>query len=327
MKIRLTGILLTSLFLILCFAASISLGKTTIPIQTVADAFTAFDGSREHLIICTVRLPRAIIAILVGASLSVAGSVMQAISRNRLAGPEILASNNGAALLLVVSMFLFGYVTTTTQLITALVGAGAASLVVYSLGSIGRGGLTSVKLILAGATINLLLSSMVQGVLIFSEQSLDEMRFWLAGSLTGGSMETLSYVWPFMAAGLLGALLLSRSINLLSLGEEVAQGLGLKIGWIKTGALLIIMCLSGASVAIAGPIGFIGLVVPHICRFLIGIDYRWIIPYSALTGAALLLLADIAARFIYPPQEMAAGVVTAMIGAPFLIYLAQRRQN
>ncbi|WP_246096397.1 FecCD family ABC transporter permease [Paenibacillus sinopodophylli] len=325
MRNRIIGIIILSFVVVLCFVASISVGKTTIPPSEVIGAFNAFDGSREHLIIRTVRLPRAIIAVLVGCALSIAGSVMQAISRNPLSGPEILGSNNGAALFMVVSLFLFGYTSAHVQLWVALIGAGLACLVVYGLGSFGRSGLTSIKLILAGATINLLLASIVQGVLIFSEQSLDEMRFWLAGSLTGGSMEMLQQVWPFLAAGLIGSLLLSRQINMLSLGDEVAQGLGLRIGWMKTGSLLIIMCLSGASVAIAGPIGFIGLVIPHIARFLIGIDYRWIIPYSALLGASLLLAADIGARFLYPPQELPAGVVTALAGAPFLIYLAQRR--
>ncbi|WP_256710603.1 iron ABC transporter permease [Paenibacillus sp. FSL H8-0548] len=326
MKIRLLGLLIGCMVVAACFAVSISIGKTTIPLRIVIEAFISFDGSREHLIIRSVRLPRAMIAVLVGCSLSVAGSVMQAISRNMLAGPEILASNNGAAMLLVIWLFLFGYTSSITQLWVALIGAGAASMIVFLLGSLGRGGLSSVKLILAGATINLLLSALVQGVLIFSEQSLDEMRFWLAGSLTGGSLEMLSHVWPYMGLGLAGAIVFSRQINLLSLGEEIAQGLGLRTSWIKLGALAIIMCLSGASVALAGPIGFIGLAIPHLARFLVGMDYRWIIPYSALLGAAILLLADIGARFIYPPQELAAGVVTALLGAPFLIYLAQRRK-
>ncbi len=298
-----------------------------VPLHTVIDAFTSFDGSREHLIIRTVRVPRALMAMMVGASLGMAGSIMQAISRNPLAGPEMLGSNYGAALLLVISMFVFGFTSSLIHMWAALLGAGLACLVVFMLGSLGRGGLTSIKLILAGATINMLLASMVQGILIFSEESLDEMRFWMAGSLTGGSMEMFVRVLPYMLVGMAGALVLSRQINLLSLGDEVAQGLGLKIGLMKTAALFIVMCLMGGSVAIAGPIGFIGLAVPHIVRFMVGLDYRWIIPYSALLGAGLLLLADIAARFIFPYQELPAGVVTAMAGAPFLIYLAQRREK
>lgn len=327
MNIRLTGIMLGILFVLAGLAASIAVGKSMVPLSTVIDAFTSFDGSREHLIIRSVRVPRALMAMMVGASLGVAGSVMQAVSRNPLAGPEMLGSNYGAALLLVISMNLFGYTSSIIHLWAALIGAGLASLTVFLLGSLGSRGLTSIKLIMAGATINLLLSSMVQGILIFSEQSLDEMRFWMAGSLTGGSMEMFVQVLPYMLAGLAGAIALSRQINLLSLGDEVAQGLGLKVGLYKTGALLIMMCLMGGSVAIAGPISFLGLAVPHISRFLVGIDYRWIIPYAAMLGAGLLLLADIGARFILPEQELPAGVLTALLGAPFLIYLAQRREE
>ncbi|WP_341279117.1 iron ABC transporter permease [Paenibacillus sp. FSL H8-0537] len=327
MNIRLMGIVLGIVFVILGLAASIAVGKSMVPLHTVIDAFTSFDGSREHLIVRTVRVPRALMAMMVGASLGMAGSIMQAISRNPLAGPEMLGSNYGAALLLVISMFVFGFTSSLVHMWAALLGAGLACLVVFMLGSLGRGGLTSIKLILAGATINMLLASMVQGILIFSEESLDEMRFWMAGSLTGGSMEMFVRVLPYMLVGITGALALSRQINLLSLGDEVAQGLGLKIGLMKTAALFIVMFLMGGSVAIAGPIGFIGLAVPHIVRFMVGLDYRWIIPYSALFGAGLLLLADIAARFIFPYQELPAGVVTAMAGAPFLIYLAQRREK
>lgn len=327
MNIRLMGIVLGIVFVILGLAASIAVGKSMVPLHTVIDAFTSFDGSREHLIVRTVRVPRALMAMMVGASLGMAGSIMQAISRNPLAGPEMLGSNYGAALLLVISMFVFGFTSSLVHMWAALLGAGLACLVVFMLGSLGRGGLTSIKLILAGATINMLLASMVQGILIFSEESLDEMRFWMAGSLTGGSMEMFVRVLPYMLVGITGALVLSRQINLLSLGDEVAQGLGLKIGLMKTAALFIVMFLMGGSVAIAGPIGFIGLAVPHIVRFMVGLDYRWIIPYSALFGAGLLLLADIAARFIFPYQELPAGVVTAMAGAPFLIYLAQRREK
>ena len=324
MNIRLTGIIIGVLLVLAGLAASITFGKSMMAASTVVDAFTAFDGSREHLIVRSVRVPRALMAMMIGASLGVAGSVMQAVSRNPLAGPEMLGGSNGAALLLVISMFAFGYTSSMIHLWAALLGAGLASLAVFLLGSIG-GGLTSIKLILAGSTVNLLLASLVQGILIFSEQSLDEMRFWLAGSLTGGSMEMFVRVLPYMIAGLAGSIAISRQINMLSLGDNVAQGLGLKVGVYKGASLLAVMCLVGGSVAIAGPIGFLGLAVPHLARFLVGLDYRWIIPYSAILGAGLLLVADIGARFILPAQELPAGVVTALIGAPFLIYLAQRK--
>ncbi|WP_168120191.1 iron ABC transporter permease [Paenibacillus sp. HB172176] len=326
MNTRIVGLVASAMLVLVALAASVALGKAMLPMGTVLDAFTSFDGSREHLIVRSVRMPRALMAMMVGASLGAAGSVMQAVSRNTLAGPEMLAGSNGAALLLVISMFLFGYTSSIIHVWAALIGTGLASLVVYVLGSWG-GKLTAIKLLLAGSTINMLLASLVQGILIFSEQSLDEMRYWLAGSLTGGSMDMFLRVLPYMLVGLTGAIAASRQINLISLGDDVAQGLGLRIGLYKVVALLSAMCLVGGAVAVAGPIGFLGLAVPHIARFLAGIDYRWVIPYAALLGAALLLLADIGARFILPDEEISAGVVTAMLGAPLLIYLVHRKEG
>jgi iron complex transport system permease protein len=325
LRIRLSGLLLAVVLLLLCLGISIAFGKSTIPPNRVLDALFAFDGSREHLIIHSVRIPRALIAMAVGGCLAMSGAIMQAITRNVLAGPELFGVNQGAALMIVIHMVVMGHTSTTGSISFAFVGAGVAGALVYLLGYIGVGGLTPVKLILAGSTINLLLSALTQGILVFDEQTLDTMRFWLAGSLTGRSTELFLQVCPYMAAGVVGALLMSKQINLLSLGDEVAQGLGLKVVWVKAGALVVVMLLAGASVAAAGPIGFVGLAVPHFARFLVGTDYRWVLPYSALLGAILLLLADVAARFVVPSQEVSAGIITALLGAPFLIYLAQRR--
>lgn len=325
MNIRIVGLLLGIFFVVLCFSASVALGKTNIGIPVIVDALLSFDGSREHLIVRTVRLPRAVIALAVGACLAVAGGVMQAVTRNALAGPELFGVNQGAALAIVISIFVLGGASTGGLPGFAFLGAGLAGLLVYALGSAGRRGLTPVKLILAGSTINLFFASLTQGILVFDEQSLDTMRFWLAGSLTGRDFGLFVQVLPFMIAGIAATFALSRGINLISLGEEVAQGLGQKVGLIKAGSLAAVVLLAGSSVALAGPVGFIGLAVPHMARFLVGADYRWILPYCAVLGAALLLLADIAARFVLPSQELAAGVITAVLGAPFLIYLAQRR--
>ncbi|WP_245954906.1 FecCD family ABC transporter permease [Paenibacillus flagellatus] len=305
---------------------SIALGKTAVPLSVALDALTAFDHeSREHLLIRTVRLPRALIAMTVGACLAMAGAVMQAITRNPLAGPELFGVSQGAALLVVLHIFVWGGVSPGGHIGFAFLGAGLAGLAVYVLGSIGGGGLTPLKLILAGSVINLLFASLTQGILVFDEQSLDTMRFWLAGSLTGRNIELFYQVLPFMLTGLIGTLALSKQVNVISLGEDAARSLGLRTEWVKAGSLLAVVVLAGSSVAIAGPIGFVGLAVPHIVRSIAGPDYRWVIPYSAVAGAVLLLLADIAARFAVPAQEVPAGIVTALLGAPFLIYLAQRR--
>ncbi|MBP1993671.1 FecCD family ABC transporter permease [Paenibacillus eucommiae] len=326
MRIRLTGLAIGAMFMIFSLGASIVFGKNPIPFSIVLDSLTSFDeSSRNHLIVHSVRIPRALIAMVVGGCLAMAGAVMQAITRNALAGPELFGVNQGAALMIVIHIFLLGKSSLTGYIGFSFLGAGAAGIIVYALGSMGARGLTPVKLILAGSTINLLFASLTQGILIFDEESLDTMRYWLAGSLTGRSMELFMQTLPFMLAGLIGTLAMGRQINLISLGEDVARGLGQRTGWIKAGSLGLVILLAGSSVAIAGPVGFVGLAVPHIARFIVGSDYRWILPYSAVFGAILLLLADVAARFIVPSQEVSAGVVTAMLGAPFLIYLAQRR--
>jgi iron complex transport system permease protein len=326
LAIRLTGIMLGITLVIVCLGVSIAFGKSPVPFSSVWASIVSFDeSSREHLIIHTVRVPRALIAMAVGACLAMAGGVMQAVTRNALAGPELFGVSQGAALMIVIHIFLLNQTSKDGYMGAAFIGAALAGMLVYALGSLGARGLTPLKLILAGSTINLLLGAMTQGILVFDEESLDTMRYWLAGSLTGRSVDLFRQVLPYMAAGVIGTLAMSRHINLLSLGEETARGLGLRTGPVKAASLAAVVLLAGAAVAIAGPIGFIGLAVPHIARFIVGPDYRWILPYSAVLGAILLILADVAARFIIPSQEVSAGVVTALIGAPFLIYLAQRK--
>jgi iron complex transport system permease protein len=184
--------------------------------------------------------------------------------------------------------------------------------------------LTPLKIILAGAALSALFSSFTQGMLVLNEQGLNDVLFWLTGSVAGRTMEMLSAVWPFMAVSWIAALLIARHINVLTMGEDAAKGLGQRTLAVKIAAGAIIAILAGCSVAIAGPIGFIGMVIPYIARFFAGTDYRWIIPYSAILGAILLLLSDIAARFIVMPEELPVGAVTAIVGIPFFIYVARR---
>ncbi|WP_338552175.1 iron chelate uptake ABC transporter family permease subunit [Paenibacillus sp. KS-LC4] len=325
MRGRMTGLATLLVLLIMAWISSIMFGIVKVPFAAVIDTFWAFDGSRDQLIIQSVRLPRAMIAMLVGGSLAAAGCLMQALSRNALAGPELFGINYGAALTTVIASFFFG--TTSLVLFTwsAFAGAAIAGFAVFILSSLGRQPLNSVKLVLAGATINLLLASLTQGILILNEQSLDTMRFWLAGSITGRDMQLFLAVLPYMLLGLVGSLLLAGHMNVISLGEEVAQGLGQRIIFIKLVCIGVIVVLAGSAVAIAGPIAFIGLAVPHMARYMAGTNYRWILPYAIVLGALLLLLADIAARFVLPGEELPVGVVTAFLGAPFLIYLAQRK--
>ncbi|OPH54855.1 iron ABC transporter [Paenibacillus ferrarius] len=324
---KFAGLVLIGLLAFAAFVGSVMFGVVHISFQSVLEAFYFFDGSREHMIIRNIRLPRAVIAAAVGSSLAVAGCLMQALSRNALAGPELFGINYGAALTAVLASFWLG--TTSLQLYawSSLIGAAAAGIFVFLLSSTGGQPISSVKFVLAGSTLNLLFASMTQGILIVNEQSLDTMRFWLAGSLTGRDLNLFLQVLPYLLIGLIGSLALSSYLNIFSLGEDVAQGLGQRIRMIKILCVIVTVLLAGSAVALAGPIGFVGMAVPHIARLLIGSNYRWIVPYSALLGALLLLAADIGARFILVRQEIPVGVVTAFFGAPFLIYLAQRKER
>ncbi len=324
-SVLLLGLLVSAGVLFVCLLASVRFGAAHIGTADVLGAFVDYDGSEEDLIIRTLRVPRALIAALVGASLAVAGAIMQGLTRNPLADPGILGIEAGAALAVVGAVFLLGVSSLSTYALFAFVGGGAAALVVYGLGSLGRGGMTPMKLTIAGAALAALLSSLTTAMLILNQQTLEQIRFWLAGSVAGRDLDLLLQVLPYILVGLLLSLALSRQITTLSLGDDVAVGLGQRTGWVKALAAVGVVLLAGSSVAIAGPIGFVGLVVPHVVRFFVGVDYRWILPYSIFFGAILLVSADIAARVVLRPQELPLGVMTALVGGPVFIYLARWR--
>lgn len=313
------------LILLLCFFASLAVGAADISLGSIYTAFTAFDGSTEHLIIRTVRLPRSLIATFVGAALAVAGAIMQGITHNPLASPSILGVNAGAAFAVVVATFIFGSSSLSVYAWFAFLGAGITAVMVYLLGSLGRGGLTSLNLTIAGAALTAFISSVTSGILIISQRTLEEIRFWIAGSIAGRELDLFMQVLPYLGVGLLLAFALGRQITTLSLGEDVAKGLGQQTAWVKIAAAVSVVLLAGGSVAIAGPIGFIGLIIPHMSRFLVGVDYRWILPYAPMLGAILLLVADTCARIVIQPQELPVGLVMPLIGAPFFIYLIRSK--
>jgi iron complex transport system permease protein len=321
--LRLAGLVASIVLLIVCLIGSITFGAADIHPGTVWRALTAFDGSTNHLIITTVRLPRALIALMVGAALAVAGSLMQGLTRNALADPSILGISAGAALAVVASTFLFGSLSIQSYTWVAFVGGAIAAVAVYTLGSVGRSGMTPLKLILAGAVLSYLMSALTTAILILSQRTLDEIRFWLAGSVAGRDLNTLVQVFPYILIGLIVAFSLGKQITALTLGEDVAKGLGLRTGWLKGIATLVVVLLAGSAVSLAGPIGFVGLIVPHIVRFWVGVNYRWLLPYAAVWGAMLLSLADLTARLVIKPQELPVGIMTALVGAPFFIYLAR----
>jgi iron complex transport system permease protein len=319
----LLGLVIGVVALFASLLVSLSLGAADIPTATVFSALTAPNGSTEHLIIQTVRLPRSLIAIAVGAALSVAGALMQGLTRNPLSAPDILGVNAGAAFAVVVTIFLFGSESPDVYMKAAFLGAAIASVGVYSVGALGRGGLTPLNLTLSGAALTALVSSLTAGILIVSQRTLEEIRFWLAGSVAGRDLELFWQVFPYLVIGLVIAMALGRQVTALSLGDDVARSLGQRTGWVKVMAAVSVVLLAGSSVAIAGPIGFVGLIVPHLVRFLVGSDYRWILPYSALLGAVFLVLADVGARLVLRPIELPVGLVMPLLGAPFFIYLSK----
>lgn len=314
-------------FLALFIGMSIILGYIDTSIQLAYEAFTSFDGRNEHLIIQSVRLPRALIAACVGASLAIAGVYMQTLTKNPLASPGILGINAGASFAVVFVLSFFEVSSLNIFIWVAFLGAAIAAMVVYFVGGVGRKGLTPMKITLAGAAVTALFSSFTQGILVTNEAALDEVLFWLSGSIQGRKLEYLTSVFPYLLVGWTMALVVAPMMNVVAMGDDIAKGLGLKVGLLKLTVGIIVILLAGGSVAIAGPIGFIGIVIPHIARRLIGNDHRWLIPFAGLLGGVLLLAADIGARYIVMPQEVPVGVMTALFGTPYFIYIARKGFN
>lgn len=309
--------------LLLCLMWSITNGAADISPDTVFAALFYPDGSFDHLLIQTSRLPRVLAGALVGAGLAVAGAVMQGLTRNPLADSGLLGINAGAAFAVVLAVYLIGDPPLSVYAFFGFIGAGAAAVIVYTLGSLGRGGATPLRLTLAGVILTSFVSSFTTAILITDKETLDKIRFWTAGSLAGRDMALLAQTAPYILIGIAATVFISRQLTTLSLGDDVAVGLGQNTFRVKAIAAAIVVLLAGGSVALAGPIGFVGLVVPHIVRFVVGVDYRWVIPYSAVVGAILVTVADVAARIVIRPEELPVGVMMAFFGAPFFIGLAR----
>ena len=311
--------------LCIAFGCSIVFGQTSISLRTAVEAFVQFDeSSAEQLIIRTARLSRAVVAGMIGASLAVAGALLQALTRNPLASSDIFGINAGAMFFVVLATVFFSFHSLSQLMWFAFLGAALTSCLVFMLGSLGRDGLSPLKIVLAGAATTALFSSFTQGMLVIDEQGLEGVLFWLGGSVSGRTLEMLAPLWPVMLGAGAAALLSARSVNVFVSGEDIAKGLGQRVLAVKLLMGAVIVCLAGGSVAIGGSIGFIGLIVPHMARALVGIDYRWVIPYCAVLGASVLLFADVAARFVIMPEEMPIGVMTAVIGTPFFLFLARK---
>ncbi|MDJ0658634.1 MAG: iron ABC transporter permease [Crocosphaera sp.] len=324
-SLLLPGLIIALGLLMVCFLLNMTWGVADISFNNIYQAIFSFDGSTEHLIIRTVRIPRSLIALLVGAALAVAGTLMQGITQNPLASPSILGINAGASFMVILATLILSNNSPSFYAGFAFLGAGITAMIVYSIAALGKGGITPLNLTLAGAALTAFMGSLTSGILIINQRALSEIRFWLAGSIGGKNIELLLQIFPYLLIGLLLAFALGKHITILSFGDDMAIGLGQETAWIKVMAAISIILLAGGSVALAGPIGFIGLIIPHIVRFLVGIDYRWIIPYSAILGAILLLITDTISRLILQPQEIPVGLVMPLIGSPFLIYLIRKK--
>ncbi|RNM04209.1 FecCD family ABC transporter permease [Dickeya undicola] len=278
----------------------------------------------SHILVTSTRLSRTLIAIVVGASLAVAGALMQVLTRNPLASPGLFGINAGAMFFLIVCVSLFPKVAMSVWLWSAFAGAAVAGCLVWLIGTMGKGSLNPLRMVLAGAALTAMFAAFSQAMLVVNQEGLDTVLFWLAGSVADRELATVLPLMGYCLVALVGALLLSGQVNVLNAGEAIARGLGQRTGRIRLLMSLLVVALAGGAVAMAGSIGFIGLIVPHMARKLLPADHRWLLPGCALLGAALLLLADILARVVIVPQEVPVGVMTALFGAPFFIVLLRR---
>ncbi|ODT82816.1 MAG: iron ABC transporter permease [Pelagibacterium sp. SCN 64-44] len=308
------------------FLLHIAVGAKPLPIHTVIDALTHFDEKIfDHVIIRNLRLPRAVIAIVVGSSLALAGALMQGVTRNPLADPALLGLTSGAAFAVVIGTALFGLTSMAIIPWVAMAGALGAAALVYVIARLVPGGATPLSLTLAGAAISAFLGAIISVTHLLNEDTFDNLRVWLTGGLAGRDITLLWYVGPWMAIGLVAGVVLASRVTVLAMGDEVAQALGVRTGLLKVQLLAVVVVLTACSVALAGPLGFIGLVIPHVVRLYVGSDYRWIVPYAALTGAVYLVSVDIVARVAIPPREISTGIITAMLGAPLFVHLVRQR--
>ncbi|MDX0775023.1 iron chelate uptake ABC transporter family permease subunit [Sinorhizobium medicae] len=315
---------LFALLLALLSLWSLTIGTTAIPLGDALRAIISEGTSHQDVVISTIRLPRVLTAIIVGSTLGVAGALMQAVTNNPLASPDLLGISAGAAFAVVISIVFFDAQSPLVFLWFAFGGAAVAGILVYMVASTGVSGVTPVKLALSGAVLSVFLGSVSASLLIFDMKAIDIIRLWSVGSLTGKDMAAVAAVAPFALAGVAATLLLAREVSTLSLGADVAQAVGQNVLlWrLVSGALVVLM--AGSSVALAGPIGFLGLVVPHVVRLSLGTDYRWILPFCAISGALLVVMADGLQRSL-TGIDVPVGVTLALVGAPFFIWLARLR--
>ncbi|MGW5622900.1 FecCD family ABC transporter permease [Streptomyces olivaceus] len=324
-RVRVTWLLVLAAVLLAVMTASLAFGSRDVAWSDVWSALGGADQTLEEAAV-TKRVPRTLLAVVVGAALGVSGTVMQGVTRNPLAEPGILGVNMGASLAVITAIAHFGLASASGYIWVAMTGAALTAGFVYTVGSLGRGGATPLKLALAGAAISAALASLVSAVVLPRNDISDTFRLWQIGGVGGASYSQLGSVVPFLAAGFLLCLASARALNSLALGDDLAAGLGERVALVRATSALGAVVLCGASTAVAGPIAFVGLLVPHTCRLLAGVDHRWLLPFAALGGAVLLTAADVVGRVVARPSEIDVGILTAVIGAPFFIHIVRRQK-
>ncbi len=321
------GLIVSTAVLVVAVIASLAIGSRAIdPLIVLQSLFSYDDENPLHLMVMELRVPRTLLGIVVGAALAVCGGLIQAFTRNPLADPGILGVNAGASFAVTFAVGVLGLTAPGAYVPFALAGAFVLTVLVYVLGSFGASGATPMKLTLAGVALGAAFTGFTTAIVLRDLGTLQVMRFWGVGSIGGRTLDQLAWAAPLIAIGLLIGLLCARSLNALALGDDLAQALGARVRVTRILVIIAVTLLAGTSVAAAGPIAFVGLMIPHIVRWFTGPDQRWVLTYSMVIGPAFLLFADILGRIVLPNGEMRVGIVTALLGAPILIILVRRKR-
>ena len=320
------GLLVVLALLAIVTVLSVMVGSRDLPLSTVWNALTGADTGRDAQVVTILRIPRTVMGLLVGAALGVAGALIQAVTRNPLADPGILGVNAGSAFAVAMGVGLLGVTAPSGYVWFAFGGALVTTVVVYLIGSIGRGSVSPAQLTLAGVALGAVLSGITSALLLADQETFSVIRAWEAGSFADRGGEVISATAPFLVVGLVIALALGPALNAVALGDDLAHALGAKVLRTRVLSLLAITLLAGSATAMAGPVAFVGLMIPHIARWIVGPDQRWIIAYSVLLAPVLTVAADVLGRVILPTGEMQVGIVTAFLGAPVLVLLVRRER-
>ncbi|MFT4189366.1 MAG: iron chelate uptake ABC transporter family permease subunit [Aeromicrobium sp.] len=321
---RVAGLALACVVLLVVSLASVAVGSKNIPVTTVVDALLHDTGRGDAYVVWDMRITRTAVAVCVGVALGVSGALIQALTRNPLADPGLLGVNAGAEFFVVVGVVVFGATAVGDYVWFAFAGALAVTVAVYLVGAAGRGGVDPLQLTLAGVALSAVLSGVVSGIVLLDRDAFDRMRGWYAGSLVNRGWEELLPVLPFLAVGLVLAAVAANSLNAIALGDDLATSLGAQVTRTRVLVIAAATLLAGGATAVAGPIGFVGLMTPHVARWITGPDQRWILLHTVVLAPALVLTADVVGRVVLRPGELPVGVVVAFVGGPVLIALVRR---